>query len=258
MEYIFLILLGLSVGSFLNVCVHRIPIGESVMSGVSRCPACRAEIRWRYKIPVISFITLRRRCYSCQARISWQYPVLELLTAVVFVATYFIFGFGFVAVGKMMLILLMIVIGLIDLKHFLIPDQLVAMIFLGVLATSLLVEPINWFDRTLGMLLGFGILYSLAVLGLLLFKQPGFGGGDIKLTAALGLLLGWQSLLVVLASTVLVAGGIGLIGILSGLIHRRSRLPFGTFLSFTTIILIATGRESTIVLAKQVLDTFFP
>lgn len=186
--------LGLIVGSFVNVLVVRLPEGKSIAWPGSQCPGCRAKIQWHDNIPVLSYLLLRGRCRSCQAPISVRYPVIELLTALVFLTAELRFGWSLaLLVRDFPLLALLVAVTFIDLEHRIIPDVLSLGGLAWALITSVLLgsaSPIEWKQALLGGGVGFGAFYGLAWIYWRLTGRSGLGGGDVKLLAFLGAFLG--------------------------------------------------------------------
>ncbi len=238
-------LAGLVIGSFLNVCIHRLPRRESVIRPRSRCPNCSQPISAGDNIPVLSFLLLKGRCRACHQRISLQYPLVEAATAALFVAAWMRFGWSSTFVVTCLFLALILTLSVIDLYHRILPDVLT----LGGLAAGVLLSPLqdpdffHWetgpaslpaWDHLgfslLGAGLGGGFLWLIAALYRRYSGVDGMGFGDVKMTAMLGAFLGWKCawLSVFLGS---VAGAV------AGAIYMRARskgrtypLPFGTFL----------------------------
>ena len=234
---------GLIVGSFLNVCIHRIPRSESILAPPSHCPRCSTRITWKDNIPVLSFLFLRGRCRVCGERISFRYPLVELLTALFslylfaassVLAEYFIY-FAFVSS--------LITISFIDLQHRVIPNQIsIPGIGLGFLA-SFLLPRITWVDSLLGILLGGGIIYLLIAGYYLFTRREGMGGGDLKLLAMIGAFLGWKGAVFSLVAGALAGSVLGLALMLIKGWGRRSQIPFGPFLSLGAAGFLAGGER---------------
>lgn len=229
--------LGLYVGSFLNVCVWRMPREQSVVRPRSHCPRCQKSIAWRDNIPVLSYLLLRGRCRHCRKAISLRYPALELMSGILAGALWWRWPgspWAFLAFGACSALL---VVAFIDWDTFLIPDEL----SLGLLAAGLLSAPVNpsfqgpalgrigW--SLAGAAAGFLLCWAVAWLGELIFKKEAMGGGDIKLLAAVG---AWTGALgavdcLILASLFGSLYGGGLLW--AGKLRRRDPIPFGPFLS---------------------------
>ena len=198
---IFFFVLGAIIGSFLNVCIYRMPRNESIVRPGSRCPGCGTPIRFYDNIPIVSYLILRGKCRKCGQAISIRYAAVELLTAVLFAVLFWLFGLSIELAIALVFACLLIVISLIDLEFLIIPDILsLGGLGLGILL-SFFRRPDFWIiDALLGVLLGGGILYAIAKLYELVRKAEGMGGGDIKLLAMIGAFCGWKGILFALVS----------------------------------------------------------
>jgi len=243
MWYIISIIFGALVGSFLNVCIFRLPKEESIIWPGSHCPHCKNAIKFYDNIPVVSYFLLRGRCRYCKGSISLQYPLVEGITALssLFLVIKFgpslsyLFYFAFVAA--------LIVITVIDLYHQIIPDAIsLPGIGVGLLA-SLLIPQITFSNSLIGVLLGGGSLFIVATFYQWLFKREGMGGGDIKLLAMIGAFLGWKAVLL----TILLSSLIGSVtGILMMVVKGKDfkyAIPFGPFLSLGAVISLFYGQN---------------
>jgi leader peptidase (prepilin peptidase) / N-methyltransferase len=219
-------LFGLIVGSFLNVVIARLPAGRSLWRPRSACPACDAAIAWHDNIPLLSFAALRGGCRACGSRISWRYPIVEAVTAGLFVGAYLEFGMtpGFV-VAAVLLAILVAVTG-IDLDHQIIPDKITLPGILTGVVANLAVPGGSWSDSLLGIGLGGGIFFAI-----ILASGGGMGGGDMKLGAMLGAFLGWKVTVVAVFVAVLVGGVVALGVLAAGRKGRKDPIPFGPFLA---------------------------
>jgi leader peptidase (prepilin peptidase)/N-methyltransferase len=239
---ILLILIGLALGSFLNVCIYRIPLKKSILFPSSFCPHCGEKIRVRDNIPLLSFVLLKGKCRKCKAKISLQYPLVEFITSALIVITYLRFGSSWEFVSKSILVLSLVVIFFIDLKHRIIPDVITLPgIALGFFF-SFFVESPSPRDSLIGIMVGGVMFYLSAVLGELLFKKESMGGGDIKLAIMLGAFLGWQKILLVFllsAASGAMVGGIVLF--FSKEVKETKMIPFGPFLALGSILAIFLG-----------------
>lgn len=243
-------LVGLIVGSFCNVCIHRIPQGESIILPGSRCPNCRTGIKAYDNIPVLSFVFLKGQCRSCGRRISWQYPVVELLTGSLFALTVVQFGLTWHTGILWAFVAALVIVTFIDLEHQIVPDVItlpgIAIGLTWSLLTALLLtgdsrpffSPPTPLDAFLGMLVGGGILYLVAVL-----SRGGMGGGDIKLTAMVGALLGWRAALLTIFLGTLSGSIIAVILLASGKKSRKDPMPFGPFLALGAVLALFWGNE---------------
>ena len=237
------IILGAMVGSFLNVCIYRLPKEESIIWPRSHCPTCKKMIRFYDNIPLISYLLLRGRCRYCKGPISLQYPLVEGVTALssLFLIIKFgpslsyLFYFAFVAA--------LIAITVIDLYHQIIPDGIsLPGIGVGLLA-SLVIPQITFFNSLMGILLGGGSLFLVATLYEWIFKREGMGGGDVKLLAMIGAFLGWKAVILTILLSSLIGSITGiLIMILKGKDFKYA-IPFGPFLSMGAVIALFYGEN---------------
>ena len=228
--------LGAVVGSFLNVCIHRLPRSESVVRPGSHCPACGGPIAPYDNVPILSYLLLRGRCRACQARISPRYFLIELANGVGYSVILWRFGFGWPAAVYAVLFSALLVITVIDLDHQIIPDAITLPgIGLGVLCAAT-VLPVSLADSIFGGLVGGGILWVLAWASPYLFGKEGMGGGDIKLLAMIGVFLGWKPALLTVMVGALVGSVVG-IGLIACRVLRRDQyLPFGPFLAIGAVV----------------------
>jgi leader peptidase (prepilin peptidase)/N-methyltransferase len=223
--------LGTVIGSFLNVCIWRIPTGESIVRPRSHCPVCGALVRSRDNIPLISYLLLSGRCRSCHARISPRYPAVEALTGIMIALLAYRFGWSPMLVVYGALVAALIVICFIDLDHQIIPDAIsLPGIAVGLLCSVLGYGP-RLMDSVAGVFLGGGILYAVAVAYETLTGREGMGGGDIKLLAMIGAFLGWRSVLVTLVLGSFSGALVGTWLILRRGAGARVPIPFGPFLA---------------------------
>ena len=239
-EALFLVyagVLGLAVGSFLNVCIGRLPQGESLVRPRSRCPKCGAPIAWYDNIPVASWLALRGRCRACREPISWTYPALELATAAIWVGMAAVYGPTWHALQGAILFSLLLAIALIDANHYLIPDAL-SLGGLGAgLALSLLPGHPTPALSMLGALLGFGVLFAVGVLGEWAFRKPAMGGGDMKMMAMVGAFLGPAGAMLTIFLGAL--AGTLIFGPIS--LKTKKDVPFGVFLALGAAITFLFG-----------------
>lgn len=219
--------LGVCIGSFLNVCIHRLPEGDSVVSPGSHCPDCGAPIRWRDNVPLLSYILLRGRCRACGERISPQYPLVELATGVIWMAAVARHGVAWPALTVAVFFTLLLGIALTDARTFTIPDEFT----LGGAAIGLLLSlapgGISFGESLVGAVVGFGILYLAAVLGEWWLDKPAMGGGDIKMMAMIGAFLGPIGAIL----AIFLGALIGSVVFLPLAIRRHTLIPFGVFLA---------------------------
>lgn len=223
-------LAGLAVGSFLNVCIYRLPRGLSVVSPGSRCPTCESPVHWYHNVPVSSYVLLRGRCASCGSRISPVYPVVEVMTAVLFVAHYWQIGWQPMLVPRVILACALIVLGVIDLEHRILPNVItIPGIVLGFLFS--LVLPPGPLASGLGIVVGAGILLLTAEAYYRVRGEEGLGMGDVKMLAMIGAFLGWPLALLTLVLSSVAGSLVGVGLLLTGAGGMKSALPFGSFLA---------------------------
>lgn len=220
-------LVGACVGSFLNVCVYRWPEDKSVVSPPSSCPSCGARIRWYDNVPVLGWLWLRGKCRSCGARISIQYPLVELLTAALWVMAAWRFGVSWQTLSVALFFTILLGIALSDAATYIIPDQFtLGGLVLG-LALSFAPGGIAPLRSVIGAAVGFGLLWLVAVVGEWAFKKPAMGGGDIKMMAMVGAFLGPLGVLL----TIFLGALFGSL-IFAPISMRTGKLvPFGIFLA---------------------------
>ncbi|MGH7428988.1 MAG: prepilin peptidase, partial [Candidatus Methylomirabilaceae bacterium] len=173
----FSILVGLAVGSFLNVCIYRLPKGSSIIRPGSRCPSCDAPIRWYDNLPLVSYLLLRGRCRECGTGLSWRYPLVEAITALLFLLTVWRFGLGLRLIVLLVFLCGLIVVTFIDLDHQIIPHAVTLPgILLGLVASLVTRDP-SPRDAAAGALIGAGLVYLIAVYAELAFQRESMGGG---------------------------------------------------------------------------------
>ena len=235
--------LGLCIGSFLNVCIYRLPLGKSIVIPGSSCPKCGHRLRWWENIPILSFLLLRARCSSCGARISIQYPAVELLTGIFSLMLWYKFGLTASLFVYLCFTASLIVVSVIDLKYQIIPDVIsLPGIVLGLLS-SFLLPRLSWEDSMLGILTGGGSLYLVAWGYELIAQREGMGGGDIKLLAMIGGFLGWQAIPLVIFLSATLGSVIGLLMILVQKKGRYMAIPYGPFLAIAALIFLFWGPD---------------
>ena len=225
-------LVGACVGSFLNVCVYRLPEGLSVVRPRSRCPSCETPIAWYDNLPIVSYFLLRGRCRSCGARYSVQYAIVELVTALLWLAAVVRYGVTGQALAVAIFFTLLLGIALTDLRTYIIPDEFtVGGTILGLLLSAapggLTIQ-----QSVLGAVVGFAFLYLAAVLGEWALKKPAMGGGDIKMMAMVGAFLGPMGTIL----TIFLGALAGTIVFLPISMRTKKLVPFGIFLSLGAAI----------------------
>lgn len=243
---LFIFWFGLIIGSFLNVCIYRLPAKKSLIRPGSHCPRCETPIKPYDNIPLLSYLLLAGRCRHCKANISLRYPAVELLTGILFVALFFVFGLTVQFFIDCLLVSSLIVITLIDLDRYIIPDR----ITLPGIGVGLLLSFFNArlgsgmhgvLTSAIGMLVGGVLFYMIAVLGSVIFKKESMGGGDIKLAAMLGAFLGWKGALLSSFFAFFVGAVIGGIILLASSERSHTRVPFGPFLALGAVAYLFVG-----------------
>ena len=235
-----LFVLGLLIGSFLNVCIYRLPRRESVTWPASHCPSCGRTLSWFENIPVVSWLVLRGRCRTCAARISPVYPLVELTTAVLFAGAYAIYGATPLLAVRLLFACAMVVLFMIDLRHRILPNVITVPGIVAGLVFSAFLPP-GWQAALIGVVVGGGGLYAIAEAYYRLRGVEGLGMGDVKMLAMIGAFLGWQLTLVTLMLASL-AGSIVGVGLLTiGRRGMQAALPFGTFLAVGALVAAVYG-----------------
>jgi len=234
---------GAIIGSFLNVCIYRLPRQESIVSPCSHCPHCGAPIHFYDNIPLVSFILLRGRCRACKAPISLRYPLVELLMGLFSAALLLHYGISFFYLIYFAFFASLTVVSFIDLSHRLIPDVISLPGILVGLAVSWFHPHMSFKDSLIGVLVGGGTLYLVASGYHLLTKREGMGGGDIKLLAMIGAFIGWRGVLFTILCSSFIGAVVGLALILaSSEADSKYAVPFGPFLSLGAVIYTFWGK----------------
>lgn len=233
---------GMCIGSFLNVCIYRLPTSKSIADPPrSTCPTCNSPIPWYDNIPVFSYIWLKGRCRNCDARISFRYPLVELMNGIVAVALLFKFGLSLESLVYFVFISSLIVITFIDLDHQIIPDIITLPGIPMGLAASFALPTISFKASVLGLVLGGGSLWFVAWAYHLITHRDGMGGGDIKLLAMIGTITGWKGVIFTIFASSLIGSCVGITMMLIKKKNVKFAIPFGPFLSTGAIIYVFFG-----------------
>jgi leader peptidase (prepilin peptidase) / N-methyltransferase len=228
-------LFGLMVGSFLNVCIYRLPRHESIVFPASHCTACGKAIKSYQNIPVISWLLLRGRCASCGDRISIVYPLVELMTGAIFAWHFAVFGLDWLVIPRLIFACGLIVLAFIDLRHRILPNPItLGGTLLGFLFSLFL--PPGWLASLIGILIGGGVLFAIGEVYMKLRGIEGMGMGDVKMLAMIGAFLGWKGVLVTLVFSSISGAIVGAILLVSQKGDMKYQLPFGTFLAAAALI----------------------
>jgi len=240
---------GAVIGSFLNVCIHRLPRGASVVVPASACPRCGHELAWFENIPIVSWLALRGRCRACRAPIGARYPIVEALTAAMFAGAWWAYNADpALLASRLVFGCVLIVLFAIDLEHHLLPNAITLPGIVVGFVFSLATEP-GWQASLIGILLGGGVLFAVAEAYYRIRHEEGLGMGDVKMLAMVGAFLGWKMTLMTLMMASLCGSLIGLVLIVSRRGGMKSALPFGTFL--------ALGAAAAATVGPAVLDWYF-
>jgi leader peptidase (prepilin peptidase)/N-methyltransferase len=237
---VFLSVFGLIVGSFLNVCIYRLPRRQSVNWPGSRCTSCQRPLSWYENIPVVSWLALGGRCRTCGERVSVMYPIVELVTAALFVAGYLIYGGTPLLAVRLAFACAMVVLFVIDLQHHILPNVITVPGILVGFALSLFLPP-GWKSSLIGLIAGGGVLFVIAEAYYRLRGIEGLGMGDVKMLAMIGAFLGWKLVLVTLILASFAGSVIGLGVIATGRGGMKAALPFGTFLAVGALTAAVIG-----------------
>tara|TARA_B100000945_G_scaffold88895_1_gene69206 strand:+ start:136 stop:945 length:810 start_codon:yes stop_codon:yes gene_type:complete len=258
-KLVFTFLIGCCFGSFINVIIYRLPIGESIIFPSSHCRKCNYKIIWYENIPIISWIFLSGRCSKCREEISLIYPIIEFLTGILFVLNNYSLN-SRLDIGSQLIpmvsgwifISILLVMAILDIKYFWLPDSIsrlgiLVAIFLSVFLKIRYAELTSYlfiFETILAASLGYLIFKAISAIGLRIYKKPVMGRGDAKLSALIGSWLGLNGLLISIWVAFFLAGILGLIGLMSRKIKKDQKIPFGSFLSLSGLFVWYLGNDS--------------
>ncbi|WP_040207783.1 prepilin peptidase [Neobacillus jeddahensis] len=229
--YSLIFIYGITLGSFYNVVGLRVPLNQSIVKPRSHCPTCNHTLTSIDLVPVFSYVFLRGKCRRCKAPISPFYPIVELVTGLLFVLAPIVIGWSYELIVAWTIISLMVIIFVSDIHYMIIPDK-VLLFFGPVILLERIFIPLNpWWDTLAGAALGFGLLLVIA-----LVSKGGMGGGDIKLYAVIGLVLGMKLVLISFFLATLFGACFGIIGMLMGKVKKGKPMPFGPYIGLGTII----------------------
>jgi len=242
LNWIFPLGIGACIGSFLNVCIYRIPLGRSIVLPSSRCAACGIKLRWQENLPILSWVILKGHCRCGLTRLTGRYPLVETLTAILITWIWNLYP------PDLALVYILFACGLliatfVDIDLFIIPDSISLGGIVAGLVLSLLLPSLHdqatlragLVHSAIGMVLGGGILIAIAILGALVFRKEAMGMGDIKLLAAMGAFLGWQAVLFIIAFASIVGAVYGILQLLRKQTRWGMAIPFGPFLAIAGI-----------------------
>ncbi|ALC89790.1 prepilin peptidase [Bacillus sp. FJAT-18017] len=238
---------GITLGSFYNVVGLRVPEGKSIVRPGSSCPNCGHKLRAWELVPVFSYVFQRGKCRGCESRISPVYPIMELLTGILFVLAPLLLGWSLELVIVWTLISLFIIITVSDIAYMLIPDKIL-IVFAGIFLFERILWPLSpWWDSLVGGAAGFSLLLLISII-----SKGGMGGGDIKLYALIGFVLGTKLVLLSFFLSTLFGAMFGIVGIFLKIVKRRQPIPFGPFIALGTLVAYFFGNE----LIKMYLNLF--
>lgn len=250
----FFFILGLLFGSFANVVIYRLPAGQSIVRPRSHCQQCKNMVAWYDNIPLISYLLLRGRCRHCKVKFSWRYPLVEFLTGALFAGLYFQLGFSWFLLEVIIFSLCLVIVSFIDFDHMILPDVFtLSGIVIGLVGA--LVNPERAFlDAFAGVMIGGGFLWAVSAIYFQLRKQEGMGGGDIKLLAWIGAVLGWQSIPFVILCASFLGTIVGVIVMSRTKGGMQTAIPFGPYLALGALIFLFGGHD----LAQAYIQLFIP
>lgn len=248
--YIYVAVLGAVIGSFLNVCIYRIPQEESIVKPPSHCMACSSRLKVLDLIPVLSYLFLRGRCRYCAVKISPRYAFVEVLTAIIFILCFWKYGISIEFVASVFLLSILIAVFFTDLDHKIIPNEYVIIGLSGgtLLFLYNLFNRVSfygdryWYSPLLGVAVGSGFLILVAITGYLVYRSDeAMGMGDIKIMAPIGLFLGWKLSVVTLLTAVLLGGLVSIVLLLFKVVNRKDTVPFGPFIVTGAFVALLWG-----------------
>ena len=249
MDYFVAFVLGLIVGSFLNVCIYRIPKGKSVVTPPSSCPSCGGRIKWYDNVPLLSYFLLKGRCRYCGERIPLRYPLVELLTAVLTLGVVWRFGFSLSALYYLLLTYVLVVISFIDLDTMLVPVKLCYFTMLAGILFSFFIPEVSLKGSVLGASFGAGLILFIIETYAVFTGKEGMGYGDANIMAVVGAFVGWQKVLLALFIASFVGSLVGISYILLKGKNLKAAIPFGPFLSI--------GGYATVIFGDKLLEWYF-
>jgi leader peptidase (prepilin peptidase)/N-methyltransferase len=229
-------IVGVCLGSFLNVCIYRIPAGQSVISPPSHCMGCGTPLQVWDLIPILSFVFLRGRCRYCRQAVSWQYPLVELASGILWVLVWLVSGYSWFTIAGWVMVSVLLAVTVIDLEHLIIPDQI---LLAGMVAGLPFLFLHSWGNALCGIAAAIaagGFMLAIAVI-----SRGGMGGGDIKLAAFMGLFLGLRLVGLALFLAFLIGGLVGIGLLVSGKKGRKDAIPFGPFLALGGVLSLLWG-----------------
>lgn len=236
----FLAAAGLALGSFLNVCIHRLPRRQSVVRPPSRCPACGRALRWFENVPLLAWLVLAGRCRTCRARISAVYPLVELITPALLLLQYGQLGWRPLLFVRLAFTCALVILFVVDLRHRLLPNEITVPGIGAGLVAGVFVDP-GWRAALLGAAAGGGVLWAVAEVHYRVRGEEGLGMGDVKMLAMIGAFLGWRLAFVALLLASVLGSAVGLGMLALGRADRSYPLPLGSFLAVGAVTAAVAG-----------------
>ncbi len=242
LAYVFMFLLGAILGSFANVVIYRMPRGESVVKPRSHCYQCKKMVAWYDNIPVVSWFVLKGRCRNCKAKFSIRYPLVEFITGIIFVLSFeYAGGFNWTLLEYLLFVFPLVICTFIDLDHMILPDEFtLSGIVIGLVGAGLNPQR-DFMDALFGVLMGGGFLWGIAIIYYLVTKTEGMGGGDIKLLAWIGAIVGWKGIPFIIMTSAIIGSVAGLLASRKGDAGLKTVIPFGPFLALAALIYLFGG-----------------
>lgn len=253
-QYGFFFILGSILGSFGNVLIYRMPKEESVVLPGSKCVSCKSPIQWFDNIPILSWIFLKGRCRSCGTKISIRYPLVESLTGILFLLSFHFIGYKWFLIEILWFQFAAIVCSFIDFDQMILPDEFtLSGIVIGLVGAALNPER-GFVEAILGVLFGGGFLWMMAYVYFLFTKNEGMGGGDIKLLAWIGALVGWKAIPFIIMVSAIFGSIIGIVIAFKSDDGIKTAIPFGPYLVLGSVLYVFGGEN----LATQYFNLFLP
>lgn len=246
--------LGLLLGSFGNVVIYRLPLSKSIVTPRSQCQKCGKMVPWYHNIPFFSWFILKGKCYSCKTPFSIRYPLVELIMGVLFYFIYHLFGWQWSTLEYSVFIFGLVVVSFIDLDHFILPDVFTLSGIVFGMVGGYLNPDREFLDSLWGVLLGGGFLWLVAYLYYFFRKEEGMGGGDIKLLAWIGAVLGWKSIPFVIFFSSITGSIVGIVVMIRSKGSLKTVIPFGPYLALGAIVYLFAGAD----LSQWYLRLIFP
>lgn len=250
----FFFVLGAIFGSFGNVIIYRLPKDESVVTPRSSCQNCKAPVKWYDNIPILSWFILGGRCRSCKVEFSFRYPLVEFLMGALFAGAFYYFGFSWTLLEAQIFIFGLVICTFIDFDHMILPDEFtLSGIVIGLMGAALSPER-EFMDAFWGVLFGGGFLWGMAYIYYVLTNNEGMGGGDIKLLAWVGAVLGWKAIPFVILTSAIIGSVVGLTMASRSKTGLKTVIPFGPYLALGALLYLFGGAT----IAQWYLDLFLP